>query len=190
MFFYLFVIFHCVFLSERGSLGQKASRWDVMVLWSMLHSIYNQKRTGVEWTSGSEQCSSYQSDTRLQNNIHVGGSFCVACQCFHVNSSWCIQTERASGRLQPEPKHLSITSTKYLSALLVLFHWNTYLRSLKSSDLSMGTSTECWNRAPSGPGGGGHILQLRLNQRRDACADLCNQLSIRHLFHTFGWVYG
>lgn len=29
----------------------------------------------------------------------------------------------------------------------------THLRSLKSSDLSKGTSTECWNSAPSGPGG-------------------------------------
>lgn len=83
-------------------------------------SIYNPKRAGVEWTSGSEQCSSYQSDTRLQNNIHVGGSFCVACQCFHVNSSWCIQTERASGRLQPGTNHLSITSVQLPQRIYLL----------------------------------------------------------------------
>lgn len=29
--------------------------------------------------------------------------------------------------------------------------WHTHLRSFKGSDLSWGTPTECWKRAPSGP---------------------------------------
>lgn len=46
--------------------------------------------------------------------------------------------------------------------------WAAHLRSLKSSDLSRGTSTECWKIAPSGPDGEGdaqiQAFQLRLSE--------------------------
>lgn len=116
---------YCQIALEWGSLGWKAPRCDWLIrgAWSSIkaycrYSFGNPKEKPKKqnlklicWRLRREHCFSYQSYSRLQNDVHVRSSFNVAGQRFEINSFWRLQSERASRRLQPKTKRLSITST-------------------------------------------------------------------------------
>lgn len=105
-------------VTEKWKKCQAACCWKAAYI-PLVIKRKNGAQAGVEQTSGSEQRFSYQSNTGLQDNIHVGSCFNVARQCFHVNSFWRIHTERASWGFQPKATQLSIMGVQRPSILCV-----------------------------------------------------------------------
>lgn len=82
--------------------------------WNSACLLYNNK---------NDQLFSYQSITRLQNDIHVGRHFNVARHSFDMNSFRCVHTERASRRLQPKrKKHPSLMETAIIHIVFLCFY--------------------------------------------------------------------